>query len=91
MNIPLGGLARKKVIMEIVVELYVCEECSHVENELNGACSECGGVMKCVDFVPREAAQPRMQRTACDCGRTDGKHDLFCATEIAKRDAIRRR
>ena len=43
------------VIMEIVVELYVCEECSHVENELNGTCPECGGVMKCVEFVPRES------------------------------------
>ena len=41
--------------MEIIVELYVCEKCSHVENELNGACPECGGIMKCVDFVPRES------------------------------------
>jgi len=40
--------------MEIVAELYVCEQCLHVELELNGACPECGSVMKCVEFVPRE-------------------------------------
>ncbi len=28
-------------------------------------------------------------RASCDCGRTDGKHDLFCAAEIAKRDKSR--
>ena len=37
----------------------------------------------------RKAAQHSVQRTACDCGCKDGKHDLFCAVEIAKRDATR--
>jgi len=40
--------------MEIVVELYVCKKCQHVELELNGSCGECGGEMECVDFVPRD-------------------------------------
>ena len=68
--------------MEIVVELYVCEKCSHVENELNGACPECGGVMKCVDFVPRS----RPTKDALDlpsakvkfCTPVNGVHAAWC-------------
>ena len=55
--------------------------------------AECCGSWEFVDIQKAriEAVEQSVQRTACDCGRKDGKHDLFCAVEIEKRDSARRR